>query len=125
MNPFSLFLTRKAGTPPITEFVQQWDILEAVVVQVYKSKQVTDEVALNYADARAWLVENYPHWQAKLSPYWQGLLIGGKPATSDPFLALLAHPAATEFLGNWLAMQTLPAARQALNQLLWQANSTS
>lgn len=122
MNPFSLFLTRKAGIPPIAEFIQHWDVLEAVVIQVYKGKQVTTEAALDYANARAWLVENYPHWQTQLLPYWRGLPIGGKPASADPFLALLAHPAATDFLGNWLAMQTLPAARQALNQWLWQAS---
>jgi hypothetical protein len=36
----------------------------------------------------------------------------------DPFARLLAAGAARDFAGNWAAMQTLPAAREALNRWL-------
>jgi hypothetical protein len=37
---------------------------------------------------------------------------------ADPFLAILAAKDASDFAGDWGALQTLPAAREALNKLL-------
>jgi hypothetical protein len=42
----------------------------------------------------------------------------GRPAERNPFEEILGRPTASAFVGDWGAMQTLPAARQALNSLL-------
>jgi hypothetical protein len=36
----------------------------------------------------------------------------------DPFANLLEPAQASDFVDNWTAMQTLPAARESLNMLL-------
>lgn len=75
-------------------------------------------------DAAAWrklraeLRKAYAVWQETLTPLWQQALIDGQPAQDDPFLVLLNVEEVSTFRGNWRAMQTLPAAREAINKLL-------
>jgi hypothetical protein len=51
-------------------------------------------------------------------PFWRVANIAGEPATEDPFVYLIAKSNATEFVGDWRAKQSLPAAREALNEYL-------
>ncbi len=118
MNPFTRFLTNRLGHQNIAAFAQRWDIVERLVVMTYKAKGASDADSAAYKEARQWLLKTYPQWQKQLHPYWQGKLIGGKPATEDPFLRLLQPETATGFVDDWVAMQTLPAAREALNELI-------
>jgi len=50
-------------------------------------------------------------------------MVDGRPALEDPFLWLLSYEEITEFRQNWRAMQTLPAAREAINRLLIELQS--
>jgi hypothetical protein len=123
VNPFTRFLLRRLGRladqPPedgLQAFVERWDALEALVIRVFKAKSAGQADLAEHAQLRGWLVEHYPHWQAALAVYWPGKRAGGQPLESDPFAWLLAIERAEGFIMNWRAMQTLPAAREALNE---------
>ncbi|MEW5986230.1 MAG: hypothetical protein AB1791_06320 [Chloroflexota bacterium] len=118
MNPFTRFLAGRMADHPLLDFIIHWDALEALVIRVYKGQGATAADETEYHVLHTWLREHYPTWREHLQVYWPKALIGGRPADSDPFLALLAAGQASDFVGNWAAMQTLPAARETLNQLL-------
>ena len=120
MNPFSRFLSRGVKDAPLTMFVAHWDRLEALVVGVYKGGVATPEDEAEWREVRRWLRGHYAAWEEALAPLWPETLVGGMPASTDPFLSLINLPAAADFVANWQAMQTLPAAREALNRLLLQ-----
>jgi len=99
----------------LREWITHWDTLEALVVRVYRGGTATSSDEQIYTQTRAWLSQHLPSWQAQLQPHWHGRLIGGVPATSDPFAKLILPQHASEFVGDRTMMQTLPAAREALN----------
>lgn len=123
MNPFTSFLSRRLHDPSLTDFIAHWDRLERLVVAVYKRQQALPVDEAEWAALRPWLLSHYPHWQPALAPLWPQTLVGGQLAAADPFAALLTPASAAAFVHNWPAMQTLPAAREALNQLLLQLSS--
>lgn len=118
MNPFSKSLLAGAANADLAELVGHWDVLEALVIRVFRGKAATDADALAWRNTRAWLRVAMPRWDAALAPHWAGRKIGGQPATQSPFDDLLVPAEATGFAGNLRAMQTLPAAREALNLLI-------
>lgn len=118
MNPFSRFLSSKSDDPSFAEFVEYWDALEALVIRVYKRQGATPADLAKHREIRAWLSAHYPIWREGLRPYWREALVAGRPAAHDPFGFLLAVERADGFVDNWPAMQTLPAAREAINRRL-------
>lgn len=118
MNPFTRFLSRNQQNESLNRLIEQCDGLEALVIRVYKSQQTTLADEEEYTKLRVWFQANYTNWQEKLKPYWQNVLAGGKPPEQDPILRLLAAAAAVDFVGDWGAMQHLPAMREALNQFV-------
>jgi len=118
MNPFTQSLLRKLQNRRLKQFVERWDALEALVIGVYKhgAAESTDEA--QYNRIRAGLLKTYPGWQPVLELYWRKTSVAGEPAARDPFSSLLAVREASGFAANWRAMQTLPAAREALNKYL-------
>jgi hypothetical protein len=119
MNPFTRFLLRRRlRHSSLDDFVDRWDRLERLVIRVYKGKGATAEDETIYVEIRPWLHQHYPQWQPQLQAYWPQAMIGGQPAREDPFLFLLQAEEAVDYVDNWLAMQTLPAAREALNKLV-------
>lgn len=118
MNPFSKFLRQWSRQPDFDHFVEQWDRLERLVIAVYKAGQARPEDEQTYAEVRTWLGQHYGRWSEALRPHWQEALIGGAPAVEDPFLRLTRPENAAAFVGDWQAMQHLPAAREAINRLL-------
>lgn len=115
-----------------TQFLQQWlppddgrplliahlDALEALVIRVYKGGAATPADEVEYNNLRAWLAANYPRWQEALEPHWQQSRVAGRPAAEDPVLRLLGAETAAGFVGDWGAMQNLPAVREALNRFI-------
>ncbi|GJM41140.1 MAG: hypothetical protein DHS20C20_14220 [Ardenticatenaceae bacterium] len=65
-----------------------------------------------------WLRRAYGGWEGALRPYWQQTKAAGELTQTDPFKLLLDLETPADILGNWHAMQHLPAAREALNRLL-------
>lgn len=118
MNPVTRVFLDRLGAHPIEAFASDWDALEALVIRVYKNEAATTADESEYKRLQTRLAESYLNWRDALRPFWQGKLAGGKPAARDPVLLLTAPEAACEFVGDWEAMQTLPAARQALNEYL-------
>lgn len=119
-NPFTQSLMSHVQNDELRAFVQQWDQLEGLIVGIFRNKRATATDAQQYAQVRADLGSRLPNWQAALHPHWQGKKIGGQAAQTDPFVALIAPNAASDFVGNLRLMQTLPAAREALNEMIVQ-----
>ena len=117
-NPFTDTLVKQVKNKRIAAFTAAWDRLEALVIHIYKSKVVSPEDEREWSEIHLQLAKAYPRWKDALHSFWQNATIGGERAKDDPFDRLLAAPNAHSFVGNWLAMQTLPAARQAINEWL-------
>jgi hypothetical protein len=118
VNPVTQALLSQVPNRRVARFVRRWDALEALVVRVYRAGTATGGDEAAYSRTRRWLLKRYPGWRAALTPYWQRTTVGGEPAREDPFAKLLAAAQAHDFVDNWAAMQTLPAAREALNEWL-------
>ena len=118
MNPFTQSLTRALAEPALDAFVAGWDGLEALVVRVYRGGVATPADETEWAVLRPALARAYPAWAKALSSHWPQTRAGGQPVTADPFARLMSFARAAEIVGDWAAMQTLPAAREALNRML-------
>jgi hypothetical protein len=118
MNPFTRFLRQWMEDDNLEKFVQKWDGLEALVVRVYRQGEVRPSDETQFQALQDWLLVNYGRWEEQIEPYWRQTTIAGRVAQRDPFRALLAPESAADFVGNWDAMQQLPAAREALNRLI-------
>ena len=120
MNPFTRFLSQfsRRRNTALDAFIARWDTLERLVIRVYKEDAVTAEDQRLFDENWPWLLQNYTIWQAALASYWPTTLVGGVPAPQDPFLRLLRVVGPEAFRNDWEAMQYLPAAREALNQML-------
>ena len=118
MNIFTRFLAQWSSDRPLHAFIEQWDALEALVVRTYRTGQVSPEDEALYARARPALLSMYDRWVVDLRPFWQNSRVGGKLEHADPFIFLIQHERAADFIDNWPAMQHLPAAREALNGLI-------
>jgi hypothetical protein len=123
MNPFTRAILAKLRLDKrrdrqAQDFVRRWDALEALVIRVYKAGQVSPEDETEHRRVHGWLTVNYPAWQPGLEPHWRLTRVAGELATEDPFAYLIEKQNAARFIGDWRAMQALPAAREALNNFL-------
>lgn len=117
-NPMTQAILRKINNPALAAFVEQWDEVEVLVVRVFRAGVVLPEDESVYTALRSSLLERFPRWQAQLQPYWGVTSIKGDLVQRDPFLRILSIESADGFVGDWNAMQHLPAAREALNNFL-------
>lgn len=128
-NPFTRFLRTLGSsddTPDVEQFVANWDVVEAIVVDVNKRGHATDEERAAYAEARAALLPNYEQqWVGRFAPHWPQTLEAGQPAPADPFPRILAPETADGFVQNWAAMQALAAARETLNRYILNLEGTA
>jgi hypothetical protein len=118
MNIVTRALAIKIKDRRLKDWIAHWDALEALVIRVYKGNQAGAQDEAEWGRLRPWLQKEYPRWETALGPHWRQAHVAGEPAREDPFLRLLAYEQAQAFVGNWAAMKTLPAAREALNRLL-------
>ena len=119
MNPFTKFLRQWVQSRPLNDFVNHWDQLEMIVIQVYREKMTLTQAEPLFAQVWPQLQRQYKRrWQAALQPYWPQTQVAGQPTQIDPFQLLLDLPNPAAIQGNWQAMQHLPAAREALNQYI-------
>ncbi len=117
-NPFTRFLTQWSADGRFQQFVAYWDALELLMVQVYRQKMSVAEAQAEYTRVWPWLRQHYGEWAEALRPFWQQTKAAGAPTIADPFQLLLDIPHPQAILGDWRAMQHLPAAREALNQYI-------
>lgn len=118
MNPFTQFLSQWSRNRQLQEFISYWDRLERVVVGVYRRKMTVAAAEGEFAEVWPWLRRVYPTWAGDLRPFWEATQAGGAPTQRDPFHMLLDKEQPADILGDWAAMQHLPAAREALNQFV-------
>lgn len=118
MNPFTRFLNQWSQNRSLSEFISYWDRLEQLVVLVHREKMSLAEAEPQFAQVWPWLRQQYGNWAEGLRPYWQKTKAAGEPTQTDPFQLLLDLENPAAILGNWRAMQHLPAAREALNLFL-------
>ena len=118
MNPFTRFLTQWSKNRDLSEFIHYWDRLEQLVVRVHRKKTGLAEAEPEFTQVWPWLRQQYGGWEERLRPYWQQTKAAGAQTQTDPFRLLLDLETPSAILGNWHAMQHLPAAREALNLFL-------
>lgn len=117
-NPFSKYLSQWSTDADFEAFRSYWDDLELVVVGVYRRKMTIDDAAAEFERVWPWLRTNYPRWQPALEPYWRQTRAAGAPTAKDPFMVFLDKGRPADILGDWNAMQHLPAARETINRYL-------
>ena len=88
------------------------------MVQVYSEKLPVVEAAEQFDETWGWLREQYPRWSEQLQTFWQQTKAAGQKTEVDPFQLILDIQHPHNILGNWHAMQHLPAAREAINQFV-------
>ncbi|MCW5876581.1 MAG: hypothetical protein KIS85_06830 [Anaerolineales bacterium] len=118
MNPVTEGLLRKLNDPQLDEFARCWGELEALVIEIYRQKAVSFEQQESFFLLREELLQRYPPLAEELGGYWPLARVKGEAVTVNPFEALIGKESAKQFVENWEAMRYLPAAREAINQLL-------
>jgi hypothetical protein len=106
MNPVTQQLLDELDDPRLGEWIRAWDRLERLVIRVYKSGRAGPRDRVAFGRLRRVLRLGYPAHGALFARHWTG---------PDPYGAILDHRRAADFVGDWAAMQTLPAAREAIN----------
>jgi hypothetical protein len=122
-NPFTRAIAATLRERRLREFITLWDPIEALIVRVYRGAAATPADEREYAALRPRAQKVHAHFRDALAPHWRTAKVAGAPATEDPFAALLRRESAAAFLGDWPAMQALPAAREALNKLILEVQS--
>lgn len=123
MNPYTRHVLRQSGRPEMTALVEAWDAVEALVIRVYRGSSAGPGDEAEYRRLQSALRIELARWRDDLAPLWRSATMGGQPAEHDPFDAVLGRACAAAFVADWAAMQTLPAARQALNSLILQSSA--
>ncbi|MEM8858814.1 MAG: hypothetical protein AAGD96_10865 [Chloroflexota bacterium] len=119
MNPFTRFLRQWSNNSNEFEsFIHHWDALEAMAIRVYKAGKPSAEDLADYQTIKKFMDVSYSELAPKLETYWKNSEVGGQLDHADPFAYLFQYDTAEGFVGNWAALQHLPAAREALNGLL-------
>jgi hypothetical protein len=118
MNPVTQGLLRELNDPKLDAFARDWGELEVLVVEIYKQKSLSFAQQEEFFELQERLRPSYSSLAPQLEAFWRKTGIKGELVTSDPFLAVLEKLSAKDFVENWDAMKTLPAAREAFNQLL-------
>lgn len=118
MNPVTRGLLKQINDPDLRRFAESWDQLEHLVIEIYRQKSVSSEQQVQFLNIKEVLAESYPSLEKELATFWPRIKVKGELVVGDPFAALIEKENAKEFVENWKALRTLPAAREALNQML-------
>jgi hypothetical protein len=118
MNPVTQALLRDLNDTELVAFVTDWDALNDLVIEIYQQKSLTFEQQERFFELQERLRAAYPPLAAELAPHWRTARIKGELVIGDPFAAIIEKQSAKDFVENWDAMRTLPAAREALNNML-------
>jgi hypothetical protein len=122
-NPFTRSIAAALRERRLREFITAWDPIEALVVRVYRGKAALPSDEQEYAALRPRALDAHAHLRDALARHWPTTKVAGAFAVEDPFAALLRRETAAAFVGDWPAMQALPAAREALNKVVLEAQS--
>jgi len=118
MNPVTQALLKELKEPELDKFVEAWDTLNDLIIEIFKQKSTTFEQQETYFEVQEKLQTSYAKLKKQLEPFWRATRVKDGLIVGDPFQTLLEKQSAKEYVENWDAMRTLPAAREALNQML-------
>jgi hypothetical protein len=118
MNPVTQSLLKQIENPELDRFISCWDDLEILAIDVFRSKKATRQDELAYRQIQDCMLRRYPSWRKSLRPLWQKTKVAGQFLQQDPFMRLMQLEQVSAFAEDWSLVQTLPAAREAINQLL-------
>lgn len=118
MNPVTQSLLKQLNDPQLDAFAADWDALNELVIEIYQQKSLTFAQQERFFELQERLRAAYPPLAAELEPHWRAARVKGELIVGDLFLAVIEKSSAKEFVENWDAMRTLPAAREALNMML-------
>lgn len=118
MNPVTRGLLQDIKDANLDAFAQEWDALEALIIEINRQKSLSFAQQEEFYDLQERLRQSYAPVKDEIDPFWRVAKIKAELLTTDPYLKIIESASAQEFLGNWLIMQTLPAAREAFNQML-------
>jgi hypothetical protein len=118
MNPVTRSLLQQLDDNDLKRWVEAWDEVEAVIIGIYKAAATGSAHIRRYRRLRGRLLKSLRRWSEALEPHWRASQMSGEPVGSDPFAQILGRAEAGDFVGDWEALQTLPAAREAINSFL-------
>lgn len=118
MNPVTQSLLKQLNDPQLNTFAADWDALTELVIEIYQQKSLTFAQQELFFELQERLRAAYGRLAADLEPHWRTARVKGELVVGDPFRAVIEKATAKEFVENWDAMRTLPAAREALNMML-------
>jgi hypothetical protein len=118
VNPVTQSLLKQLNDPKLSAFAADWDALTELVIEIYQQKSLTFAQQEQFFELQERLRPAYSRLAAELEPHWRTARVKGELVVGDPFRAVIEKASAKEFVENWDAMRTLPAAREALNMML-------
>lgn len=118
MNPVTVMLLERVDWPEFETWVRHWDRLESLYLTVYRSGSASRRQRREYRRLRRELRSGYELWRDPLSEHWRTVEVDGSRLQGDPFESLTRHDVLRADRIDWRDLQTLPAAREALNSFL-------
>jgi hypothetical protein len=118
VNPVTARLAAGVDDVRLLEFIQRWDELERLVVDICRSGRANRNQRAAYRTLRKALFSEYPSWEADFAPYRVELQLEGNLEDGDPFGRLLGIQRTADLIGSNSAIEALPDARQVLNHFL-------
>jgi hypothetical protein len=118
MNPATRALLNQLDDPAFANFIEGWDQLEGLLVHIHRANTATAEEEAEFKGLRQRLKGHYLLWKDDLSEFWPRTRVSKQHTRRDPFQRILETEDAGRFVVDWALMQTLPAAREAINLYL-------
>jgi hypothetical protein len=118
MNPVTVMLLDRVDWPELEAWIRRWDRLEFLYLTVYRRGSAARRQRREYRRLRRELRSGYELWRDQLREHWCTAEVDGRRLDEDPFEKLTRHAILSADRIDWRDLQTLPAAREALNSFL-------
>lgn len=113
-----MLLLDRVDWPELETWIRRWDRLEFLYLTVYRSGSASRRQRREYRRLRRVLRSGYEFWREELSEHWRTAEVDGRRLQRDPFETLTRQDVLSADRIDWRDLQTLPAAREALNSFL-------
>ncbi|HUF39069.1 MAG TPA: hypothetical protein VMN57_11140 [Anaerolineales bacterium] len=110
-NPFTRFINRGDPASEFSAFVESWDGLEALLIDVYRRGGVSPGDEGAWAALRGSIQSIYPTVRTRIEPHRRD------PAV-DPVPEILGLASIDAMVGNRHILRLLPDVREAINRVL-------
>jgi hypothetical protein len=110
-NPFTRFINRTNPDKALNPFIDDWDALEALLIDVYRRGETSMDSAHQWAEIRRRLGSSLPAAAGRLAAERPQKL----EASAAVFEQILAMDSIDEMVGNRAVLKLLPNAREIIN----------